>query len=236
MEIIPGVAMFYSCIVLQGHGSYSTNGNFIIRYCSLIGADDPLSVYLGFYGRYSYLTDRWTDISLPTRSRGSYCEVTLNPSLIPTMGANGFLVRAAALKRTNYFPYLFDIDIIYELIDLNYTKFARVETSIFHLYATTFSGYMRKTNRRIRDYYKYHGTGVRRYPWTRFDKKKLLRFVSGVIFIFPLVKDSIRGYRRKPDRAWFLHWFICALTVGVYGTREVVSGFYLVRKMFLGTK
>jgi glycosyltransferase involved in cell wall biosynthesis len=215
---------------------YSKSEGNIIRYCSLIGADDPLSVYLGFYGRYSYLTDRWTDISLNTYDRGSYCELILNPGLIPTMGANGFLIRANALKKTNYYPYLFDIDIIYELIDLGYTKFARVETSIFHLYASTFSQYMRKTHRRIRDYYKYHGTGARRYPWTRFDKRKLVRFISGIIFVFPLVKDSIQGYKRKPDRAWFLHWFICALTAGIYGTREVVSGFYLLRKLFLGIK
>jgi glycosyltransferase involved in cell wall biosynthesis len=215
---------------------YGSNENIIIRYCSLIGADDPLSVYLGFYGRYSYLTGRWMDISLPTYARGSYYELTLNSGLIPTMGANGFLVRASALKRTKYYPYLFDIDIIYDLIDLGYTKFARVETSIFHLYASTFSQYMRKTHRRIRDYYKYHGTGVRRYPWTRFDKMRLVRFISGIVFVVPLVKDSIQGYKRKPDKAWFLHWFICALTASIYGTREVISGFYLMRKLVLGIK
>ena len=208
----------------------------LIRYCSLIGADDPLSVYLGFYGRYSYLTGRWMDISLPTLDKGSYSEVTLNSGVIPTMGANGFLVRTSALKRTKYYPYLFDIDIIYDLIDLGYTKFARVETSIFHLYAFTFSQYMRKTHRRIRDYYKYHGTGVRRYPWTRFDKMKLVRFLSGILFVVPLVNDSVKGYKRKPDKAWFLHWFICALTASIYATREVTSGFYLLRKLVLRSK
>jgi GT2 family glycosyltransferase len=215
---------------------YDLKEPIIIRYCSLIGADDPLSVYLGFYGRYSYLTGRWTDISLPTSVKGSYYEVTLNSGVIPTMGANGFLVRASALKRTKYYPYLFDIDIIYELIDLGYTTFARVETSIFHLYAFTFSQYMRKTHRRIRDYYKYHGTGVRRYPWTRFDKMRLVRFLSGILLVVPLVKDSVQAYKRKPDKAWFLHWFICALTASIYGTREVISGFYLLRNLVLGSK
>lgn len=215
---------------------YDLKEPIIIRYCSLIGADDPLSVYLGFYGRYSYLTGRWMDISLPTSVKGSYYEVTLNSGMIPTMGANGFLVRASALKRTKYYPYLFDIDIIYDLIDLGYTKFARVETSIFHLYAFTFSQYMRKTHRRIRDYYKYHGTGVRRYPWTRFDKMKLVRFLLGILLVVPLVKDSVQAYKRKPDKAWFLHWFICALTASIYGTREVISGFYLLRKLVLGSK
>jgi glycosyltransferase involved in cell wall biosynthesis len=209
---------------------YSLKEPIIIRYCSLIGADDPLSVYLGFYGRYSYLTGRWTDIPIRMLDRGSYYEVTLTPSVIPTMGANGFLVRACALKKTNSYPYLFDIDLIYDLIDFGYSKFARVKMGIFHLYAFTFTQYVRKTYRRIRDYYKYHNIGLRRYPWAKFNKIKLLRFLLGVLVMIPLVKDSIKGYKRKPDTAWFLHWFICLSTMLVYATKEFSSGFYLLRK------
>ena len=209
---------------------YGLKEPIIIRYCSLIGADDPLSVYLGFYGRYSYLTGRWTDIPLNMLDKGLYHEVTLNPSVIPTMGANGFLVRAYALKKTKYYPYLFDIDIIYNLIDLGYNKFARVKTSIFHLYAFSFTQYIRKTYRRIRDYYKYHAIGLRRYPWTSFNKIKLLKFLFGVLVIIPLVRDATKDYKRKPDTAWFLHWFMCVLTVFVYAIKEFSSGFYLLRK------
>ena len=210
---------------------YNRKEPIIIRYCSLIGADDPLSVYLGFYGRYSYLTGRWTDISIDMRDRGSYYEVTLDPGLTPTMGANGFLIRTDALKKTQYFPYLFDIDIIYDLINLGYNKFARVKTSIFHLYVFSFTQYIKKTHRRIRDYYAFHDVGLRKYPWTRFNKIKLLNFVFGVVVIIPLTRDAIRGYKNKADTAWFLHWFTCFLTVFVYGIKEVSSGFYLLRKI-----
>ena len=212
---------------------YSLKEPIIIQYCSLIGADDPLSVYLGFYGRYSYLTGKWTDIPIRSLDRGSYYEVFLNPGVIPTMGANGFLVRANALKKTSFYPYLFDIDIIFDLIDLGYNKFARVKTGIFHLYAFTFTQYIRKTYRRIRDYQKYHRSGLRKYPWTRFDKVRFLKFLLGVLVMVPLVKDSIKGYQRKPNTAWFLHWFICFLTVLVYATKEFSSGFYLLRKASL---
>jgi len=43
---------------------YSLKEPIIIRYCSLIGADDPISVYLGFYGRHSFLKGKWTDIPI----------------------------------------------------------------------------------------------------------------------------------------------------------------------------
>jgi glycosyltransferase involved in cell wall biosynthesis len=207
---------------------YSSKDPIIIRYCSLIGADDPLTIYLGFYGRHSFLRERWTDIALEISDEGSYYKITLNPGVIPTMGANGFLVRACVLKKTNYEPFLFDVDTIYELIELGYNKFARVKTGIFHLYALTSTQYIRKTYRRIRDYYKYHG--VRRYPWTKFNKSKLLKFLLGVLTLIPLFRDSVKGYRRKPDVAWFLHWFLCLLTVLVYAIKEVSSGFYLLRR------
>jgi len=209
---------------------YSLKEPVIIRYCSLIGADDPFSVYLGFYGRYSYLTGKWTDIPIRMLDKGFYYKIALNPGVIPTMGANGFLVRAVALKKTKYYPYLFDIDIICDLIDLEYNEFARVKTGIFHLYAFSFTQYIRKTYRRIRDYYKFHGAGLRKYPWTSFNKNKLLKFLFGVLVIIPLVRDAIKGYKRKPDTAWFLHWFMCVLTVFVYTLKEFSSGFYLLRK------
>jgi glycosyltransferase involved in cell wall biosynthesis len=209
---------------------YSLKEPILIRYCSLIGADDPLTVYLGFYGRYSYLTCRWTDIPLSIHDSGLYYEVTLNQSVIPTMGANGFVVRAEALKKTNYFPYLFDIDIIFDLINLGFTKFARVKTSIFHLYAVNLHQYVRKTYRRTRDYYIFDKKGVRKYPWKKFSMNKLLKFVFNSFIIIPFTKDAIEGYKKKPDVAWFLHWFICFLTVSVYATKEISSGFYLLRK------
>jgi glycosyltransferase involved in cell wall biosynthesis len=209
---------------------YSLKEPIIIRYCSLIGADDPLTVYLGFYGRYSHLTSRWTDIPLNMHDSGSYYEVTLHPGVIPTMGANGFFVRTEPLKKTKYYPYLFDIDIIFDLIDLGYNKFARVKTSIFHLYAFNMNQYIRKTYRRTRDYYIFHNIGLRKYPWARFNMNKLLKFIFGIFVIIPLARDAIQGYKRKPDTAWFLHWFVCFLTVCVYATKEISSGFYLFKK------
>jgi glycosyltransferase involved in cell wall biosynthesis len=212
--------------------SYDTKEPTLIRYCSLIGADDPLSLYLGFYGRYSYITDKWTDLSLDMQDMGLYCKINLGPGIIPTMGANGFVIRKNVLYKTQYFPYLFDIDIIYDLINIGHNSFARVKTSIFHLYVITFTSYIKKTHRRIRDYYKFNS--LRKYPWTKFNKKSLLKFVFGVITIYPITGDAIKGYKRKPDTAWFLHWFVCFLTAYVYGLKELSSGFYLLRKSLRG--
>ena len=198
-----------------------------MRYCSLIGADDPLTIYTGFYGRYSHITGRWADVPLEAEDRGGYFKVTLGKGLIPTMGANGFLVRASVLRKASLGPYLFDLDVVYQLANMGYNKFARVKTSISHLYAFSLSQYIRKTYRRIRDFSFYHRRGMRSYPWLRMGRLRLARFVLFSLLGVPLVRDAIRGYRRRPDVAWFLHWPLCLLTLCAYGLWEVLSGFYL---------
>lgn len=221
-EIVASEPLYYG---------YQRSHPTLIRYCSLIGADDPISVYLGFYGRFSFLKGRWTDLPIDFEDRLNYFEVKLNPDVvIPTMGANGFIVKASAIKKTNYKPYLFDVDIIYDLVRLGYDKFARVKTSMTHLFAYNFSQYIRKTYRRVRDFYHYHKLGMRKYRWTDFNKIKLLKLTLFTIVLLPLFRDAIRGYKRKPDTAWFLNWILCALALGVYGLKELSSGFYMLRQ------
>jgi hypothetical protein len=200
----------------------------IVRYCSLIGADDPVSVYLGSYGRFSFLTNRWAEVPMRVHDRGPYLEVALTPGSVPTMGANGFLVRTPLLRETNYEPYLFDVDAVCDLVELGHGKFARVKASIFHLYASTLTSYVSKTHRRIRDYHAFYP--MRKYPWAGFSRLRLLRFLLGVITIVPLLKDALDGCKRKPDPAWLLHWPLCLLTTLVYGTKIAASGFRVMRR------
>jgi len=210
--------------------NYCEKDPLIIRYCSLIGADDPLSIYLGFYGRYSFLKDKWSDFQIEATDRGEYFQIDLKKGKIPTMGANGFLIRTSALRKTNFRPYLFDIDIICDLVELNFTIFAKVKTSITHLYAFSLKQYFKKTYRRVRDFYYYHKLGLRRYPWLSSNRIKLLKFIFFTFLLFPLIQDAIKGYRRKPDVAWFLHWLLSFITILVYGIKTLISGFYSIKQ------
>jgi len=205
---------------------------WIIRYCALMGADDPLSVYLGFYGRFSLLKQRWSDIRLDLEERGSYLVTTLRDDILPTMGANGFLIRADVLRLVNDSSYLFDVDLAHKLVRLGYKRIARVKVSVTHLYAFSFTQYIRKAYRRIRDYYLFRKLGVRLYEWHHFDRLKLAKLLLGVALLFPLFKDAVRGYRRKPDTAWFLNWPLCFFTIVVYGIKEIFLGFDLLRRIW----
>jgi len=203
----------------------------IIRYCALMGSDDPVSVYLGFYGRFSVFRQRWTDIDLVTVDRGSYLVVTLRSGVLPTMGANGFLIRRDIITKLSIRPYFFDVDLVHELVELGFNKIARVKVAVSHFYALSSGQFIRKTYRRIRDFYLFDQQGLRRFKWKAFDRRRFAKFVLSCIFPYLSIRDAVRGYYNKRDRAWFLNWFLCSLTLLIYGIVEISSGFYLLRQL-----
>ena len=54
-EIVGSEPLFYT---------YRKNDPLITRYCSLIGMNDPLCLFVGNYDRYCLLTDRWTELNV----------------------------------------------------------------------------------------------------------------------------------------------------------------------------
>lgn len=189
----------------------------ITRYCALMGMNDVLCFVLGNYDRYNYVRERWTELKVNAVDRGHYLLVELDERNIPTMGANGFLVRAEALKSMDYKPYLFDIDMVYQLVKTGLNKYAKVKMGIVHLFADNVEAYVRKTCRRIRDYLHYEKLGARRYPWRHLNKLGILKFILYTLLIAPIVRVSLRGYRKLPDRAWLFHPLACWLTLLTYG-------------------
>jgi len=105
--------------------TYRKEDSLITRYCALLGMNDPICLYLGNYDRYSYVTGKWTELLVKTRDNGNYLLLELDERNIPTIGANGFLVRAEALRRVDYKPYFFDIDVVCQLIRVGQNRFAR---------------------------------------------------------------------------------------------------------------
>jgi glycosyltransferase involved in cell wall biosynthesis len=194
----------------------------IDRYCALTGVNDPLCLYLGNYGRYSYLTDRWTDLTLEVHEREGYSEVVLKPgAVLPTMGANGFLIRREVLTSALKGDFLFDIDLVYEIAKSGPVTLARVPVTIAHFYAATVSDYSRKARRRAKDYFYHQEAGDRSYPWTRFDRKDLARFCVSSALVLPTVLTAFKGYRRRRDVAWFFHPIACLVTLAVYAVEFI---------------
>jgi len=199
----------------------------ITRYCALMGMNDPLCLFLGNYDRLNRITRKWTEVPVAEEDCGPYIKVTFPTGRVPTMGANGFLVRREALASCAIGDYLFDIDVAYALARRGHA-FAKVKTGIVHLFSGNVAAFARKQRRRIRDFRYYGATGLRQYPWTSLPYRRLAKFVAYTVTGVPLLVQALRGHRRHPDVAWLFHPLACWITLWVYGT-ETVRGFLVAK-------
>jgi len=205
--------------------TYRKQDSYITRYCALMGMNDPLCLFLGNYDRYCRITNKWTEMKVREWDRGGYLCVQLDERHLPTIGANGFLVRRELLRKCAIAEYLFDIDVVYELVKQGYTNFAKVDIGIVHIFSGSLSTFARKQRRRIRDHAYYKGLGLRKYPWSSLSKVRLLKFVLYTIFVVPLLAQVLRGYCRKRDMAWLFHLSTCWVTLLVYASETVRNSF-----------
>jgi len=220
--------------------TYRRQDGFIDRYCALLGMNDPLCLFIGNYDKKSVLTGKWTGLPVEQEDKGGWIKTTLKPGAIPTIGANGTILRAhpggAPGKNKEHLrgerlvdmvgDYLFDIDIIASLAAKKPVKFSKVKTGIIHLYCgSDIKKFIRKQKRRIRDYLYYQKIGARKYPWQQQNKIGLLKFIFSCVTIIPLVYQTLRGYLKKSDPAWFFHPVACWITFLVYSWGKILGFF-----------
>jgi glycosyltransferase involved in cell wall biosynthesis len=206
---------------------------FITRYCALLGMNDPLVLFLGNYDRYSVLTGKWTEVPCVQTDKGKYLQVTFNKK-VPTIGANGTIFRKEFLIEHAYGDYLFDIDILTkELRKTGKVEFIKVKEGIVHSYCESDIGkFIRKQKRRVLDmmYHKFNKKD-RSYDWFEMDifgKEPwgILKFILFGVAVVPLLAQTLMGYLKKKDRAWFFHPLACEITLVVYGWFRLFGRFY----------
>ena len=188
------------------------------RYFALLGMNDPICLFTRNYDRTCGVTGRWTGLAVPTEDKGDWLKLTLTADALPTIGANGFVFRRSLLDGTNWDPYLFDIDILYERIRRDgAVHVAKVKTGIVHLYCARLGDFVRKQRRRIRDFLYFAQEKQRSYPWDRQRKTGIILFCLSTVTLLPLLVQMLIGFCRKPDRAWLYHVPVCWITLWVYG-------------------
>ena len=198
--------------------TYRPKAGLIERYSSLIGANDPYAFITGVYDRQNFINHKWTGLKIDQIDKNQYILIKLFPNQqIPTIGANGTIFRSEFLKNNLKTNYLFDIDIISQVI--NQTKkplsFAKVKIGIIHTYCeSSISKFIRKQKRRLVDYYTYQN--LREYQWQTKNYLPQIKFSLYSITLFPALLDSIRGFSHQKDFVWFLHPLFCFITLYLY--------------------
>jgi len=111
--------------------TYRRGDGFIDRYCALMGMNDPLCYFLGNYDRLNVLSGKWTGLSLEEKDKGGWIKITLKPPSIPTIGANGTILRREPVLKSGLIgDYLFDIDIIAQLATKNQSNLPKSKPAL----------------------------------------------------------------------------------------------------------
>lgn len=197
--------------------TYRPQAGYIERYSSLTGVNDPYALVAGNFDRKSILNSHWTNLVLPIKNLPDYQIVTLQYNhLLPTIGANGTIFRSSFFDHFKE-KYLFDIDVLTQ--EINRTKaslfFAKVKVGIIHSFCeSSLSKFYRKQLRRATDLYTFQNR--RHYGLAKNNFIPNIKFIFYVILIFPMLYDTIRGFLKKPDPAWFFHPIACLITLYCY--------------------
>jgi len=196
--------------------AYREKDHWLTRYFALLGMGDPLNLFIGNYDRYSFVSDKWTDLDINFVDKNNYLVLDLKNEF-PTIGANGFFVRKDELTKNPIKDYLFDIDILKHLAIDKSIKVAKVKIGIVHLFTGDLNTFIRKQRRRIRDYMYHKSMGDRVEQATSLRLTLgLLKFIIFCLLFFPLIIQALMGLSRKKDWVWVFHPFACWITLVVY--------------------
>ena len=209
------------------HYAYVRRDSMMNRYYSLLGVNDLLPFYFNKRDRATHYETGW-HLPSPAKDCGNYFIASFTADNLPTVGANGFILRNKFAKMISRKPErFFHMDTCLDLVKKGYDTFAFVKTDIWHRTAEDVLSFFRKRKRYVIILYL-KKLSVRRYHIfnVKKDKLKLILFVLlSVTFIEPFLR-ACRGFITKRDFAWFLHPFVCFLSVVSYVYTWLVFVFY----------
>ncbi len=203
------------------HYAYKKDTTIFNRYCALFGVLDPIVYYIGRPDRLPQNRSKWR-LGKKIKEEKMYFIVEHTIDTLPTVGCNGVVYkRDVLLKYAKSDPsHFLHIDVFSDLIEKGYNRFAVVKNDIFHDTAVDILSLLKKRIAFLSSYLL-QGKIERRYliynPKKITDTVKLLLFIFyTVTFVKPLY-DSIQGYKRVRDVAWFMHPLICWIFFYSYG-------------------
>lgn len=200
---------------------YVSDHNLVNRYCELFGINDPLAYYLGKRGLLKAIENNWIYPDTLIKNNKKYFKVKFDLNNIPPYGSQGYMIRRSSLLETDWQPYLFHMDSTADLVRKGKNIFGFIKYGIEHNYANNFIHLIKKLKRNICLYLKHKNK--RRYKYNMTPFRLFVAVVIMVTIIIPLT-ESVYGYSKKRDIAWFLHPVVSFVVVFVYLHSLVLYG------------
>ncbi len=206
---------------------YDPKMTLLDRYFSLLGGNDPVAYYLHKNSHLSWVFDTY-NLYGESKDMGEYYLVKFSPDKIPALGGNGAAIRRKLLlKEASADPdHFFHIDVNVDLIRKGYNTYGIFKDSIIHLTNNNVIPFLKR-----RKYYieKYHFEDMSKRRYSVYEPPKdTFNLIKYSIYSATLVKplyDSMRGFMKIRDVAWFLHPVMCFAMLLIYGSAAVKKEF-----------
>lgn len=206
---------------------YDPSMTLLDRYFSLFGGTDPVVFYFGKNSHLSWSDDKYNLLG-KAKDKGKYYKVTFSKNNIPALGGNGAAFRRKILiSNSKSDPENFlHTDVVADLISANYNEYAFIKDSIIHLTNNKLFPFLSRRKYFI-EKYQFEDANKRRYHVfnSKKDIYKLAKYILfSLTFVIP-IKDSIKGFLKIRDFAWFLHPFMCIAFLYIYGSAVIDEKF-----------
>jgi len=205
------------------HNTFNKSMPLLTKYTALIGVNDPLVYYLGKSEKMPLFEKEYTNGKVLLKKR-NFTIVEFNASNFPTLGDNGHMIRAAALKKViKLKKEYYHTDAFFSLLKNGENKYGIVKNKIIHYTGGDLNNFFSK-----RVLYKknnYDNNKSRSYlvfnPSSTKDVFKLTLFIIfALTFVQPFL-FSIKGYIYFRQKAWFLHPIACFLSLVYYSKSQI---------------
>lgn len=197
---------------------YDRKHVLIDRYLALFGSLDPVAFYLGKSDKLPRYSDSYSFFKTAKKKKGYYL-AAFYPEFVPAIGSNGFLMSREIVARYGKTEpkHFFHTDIHVDIIKNGYRSYAFVLDSITHLTGVRSLGSF--LYRRV--LFARHNLQQRNFRrHSVFMPQDTLRLMLFILYTLTVIKplyDSVRGYVKIRDRAWFLHPVLCFAFLFLYG-------------------
>jgi len=193
---------------------FDKNDTLPNRYAALFGVSDPTVYYLNKRDKLMATEHSWSLPGKVIKEADKYYVVEFDKDSLLTIGSQGFLVKKEYLLRGTYEPYLYHMDVNMELVMQGLNTYVMLKDSVIHDHSKGVAHSIGKLKRNIALFYS-----ESQYRIYKYDIKKATMLKLGIIMstiIIPLI-DSIRGYVKFRDPAWFLHPVLSFRVALMYG-------------------
>lgn len=215
---------------LSAYNDYEKDMSFTTRYGAFFGSADPTLYFLKKSDKLPILQKKFDKGKIITETKG-YWIVEFTNETLPTMGDNGSLFSRKVMNLVNKDPKSYvHPDAFAELIRKGYVRYGLVKNSVIHVITPNVFTYLTR-RRHVKETFYDGNRGKRKYlvfDWrSSVDRQNLLRFIFfSLTFVYPFYQ-SIKGYTKIKDKAWFLHPLLCLLMTFQYGKSEIL---WLIKK------